>query len=205
MADNFNYISFGNVELVDEVTQVSMSRSRMFEYTPTDLANGLEDLGSEAIDFLTTLPTFLCSEVSLVINGAATMHVRFGRIENLRVDHKAVAADFVPIVEFGEITFHGVAYAAEVFRITGFQPYRTHWAVREGEAKTILDALAECKPECAQEVAEFLGAEQDAPDAPPPERKKNIITTIRDVQGVSHSPAEFTAVGNSGKVLSWPR
>lgn len=42
MADNINYISFGNTDYVDGVTDVGMSRARMFEYTPTDIANALE-------------------------------------------------------------------------------------------------------------------------------------------------------------------
>lgn len=182
MAKNFNYISFGNIDLVHEATQVGMSRGRMFEYTPTDLANGLEDLGGEALEFLVTLPTFLCSEVSRA-NGSATMHVRFGRLRNVQADRKEVVADFEPIVEFGEVTFANVDDATEAFRADGFQLYRTHWAVREGDANPILEALADRKPECAGQVAAYLGAEQATPAALPPERKKNIIAEIGDVEG----------------------
>lgn len=182
MAHNFNYISFGNIDLVDGVTQVGMSRSRMFEYTPVDLANGLEGLDGEVLAFLTALPTFLCSEVSRA-NGAAAMHVRFGMLGNARADRKEVVADFKPIVEFGEVTFADVEDATEVFQGDGFQIYRTHWAVREGEVGQILKALAKRKPECAREVSAFLNAEQTGSDAPPPERKKNIIASINDVEG----------------------
>ncbi|SMC76744.1 FRG domain-containing protein [Primorskyibacter flagellatus] len=182
MADNFNYISFGNVDLVDGVAQVGMSRGRMFEYTPTELANGLESLGDEALAFLMTLPTFLCSEVSGA-KGGATMHVRFGRLVNARADRREIVADFEPIVEFGDVTFSDVNDATEAFQADGFQLYRTHWAVREGEAKPILEALAKRKPELVQEVSALLAAEQIAPAAPPPERKKNIIATIDNVEG----------------------
>lgn len=182
MADNFNYISFGNADYVDGVTDVGMSRGRMFEYTPTDLANGLEDLGEQALAFLATLPTFLCSEISRA-DGGATMHVRFGRLENVQADRKEVTADFEPIVEFGEITFANVDDATQIFRADGFQLYRTHWAVRDGAPGPILEALAAHKPECANVVAAFLGSNQDAPGTPPPERKKNIIAAIDSVEG----------------------
>ena len=182
MADNFNYISFGNAEYVEGVTNVGMSRGRMFEYTPTDVANGLEDLREEALAFLATLPTFLCSEISRA-NGGATMHVRFGRLANVLVDRKEVTADFEPIVEFGEVNFADVDDATQAFRADGFQLYRTHWAVRDGAAEPILEALAERKPDCVNAVAAFLGANQAAPGAPPPERKKNIIATIANVEG----------------------
>jgi hypothetical protein len=181
MADNINYISFGNTDYVDGVTEVRMNRGRMLEYTPTDIATGLEDLGDEALAFLATLPTFLCSEVWKE-NGGAAMHVRFGRLENVRADRKEVAADFKPIVEFGEVTFSSVDDAKEAFRADGFQLYRTHWAVRECAEVSILEALAGRKPECTHAVAEFLGADEVTPGAPPPERKKNIIDAIDSVE-----------------------
>jgi hypothetical protein len=180
MAKSFNYISFGDVDLVSGATQVRMSRSRMFEYTPTALANGLEELGAEALTFLMTLPTFLCSEVSRA-KDSATMLVRFGWLRNLQVNRKEVVADFNPIVEFGEVTFANVDDATEAFQADGFQLYRTHWAVRESEVNPILQALAKRKPERASEVATFLGAEQAVPPAPP-ERKKNITATIGNVE-----------------------
>ncbi|WP_439486530.1 FRG domain-containing protein [Blastomonas fulva] len=182
MADNFNYISFGNADYVEGVIEVGMSRGRMFEYTPTDLANGLEDLGEEALAFVVALPTFLCSEI-VRANGGATMHVRFGRLGNIQADRKEVTANFEPIVEFGEVTFASVDDATTAFRADGFQLYRTHWAVRDGAAGPILQTLAERKPECANAVAEFLGADQPAPGAPPPERKKNITANIDSVEG----------------------
>ena len=181
MADNFNYISFGNADYVNGVTDLGMSRGRMFEYTPTDLANGLEDLGDEALAFLASLPTFLCSEISRADNGA-TMHVRFGWLENVQADRREVTADFKPIVEFGEITFADINDATEAFRADGFQLYRTHWAVRDGAAGPILEVLAERAPGSTDAVAAFLGADQFTPETPPPERKKNIIATINSVE-----------------------
>lgn len=182
MAENFNYISFGNVDYVDGVSHVGMSRGRMFEYTPTELAQRLEELGEETLSFLMTLPTFLCSEVERA-NGGATMHVRFGRVENMEADRKEVMADFQSIIEFGEVTFPSVDDAKETFEADGFQLYRTHWAVRDGSARSILEALAERKPESTAEVTAFLGTDQAGPGASPPDRKKNIIATIDNIEG----------------------
>lgn len=84
MRESFNYISFGNREYVDgEVDIIVMSRGRMFEYTPTDLEKRLESLNPNSIEFLEKLPTFLCSEISRA-RGAASMVVKYGRIENIQ-------------------------------------------------------------------------------------------------------------------------
>lgn len=182
MANNFNYISFGDADDVNGVANFGMNRGRMFEYTPTDLANRMEDLSEEALAFLASLPTFLCTEVSRA-NGGATMHVRFGRLTNVNCDRKEVTADFEPIIEFGQISFASVDDATGTFRADGFQLYRTHWAVRDGAAGSILETLAERKPECANAVEAFLGADHDAPPLPPPEHKKNIIANIDNVEG----------------------
>ena len=182
MSEKFNYISFGNVDLVEGVTQVSMSRGRMFEYTPTDLANGLQGLDGEALAFLKSLPTFLCSEVERA-KATATMHVRFGRLGDARADRKEVVADFEPIIEFGEVIFVDVDDATNIFQADGYQLYRTHWAVREGKAEAILEALAKRKPECERYVSNFLDGAPVAQTTPPPERQKNIIATINNVEG----------------------
>lgn len=196
MAENINYISFGNADFVDGVIDVGMSRGRMFEYTPTDLANGLEDFGEEALAFLATLPTFLCSEISRT-NGGATMFVRFGRLENVQVDRREVTADFKPIIEFGEVAFASVDDASRVFRADGFQLYRTHWAVRDGGAGPILESLAERQPTCAKAVATFLGANEATLGGPPPERKKNIIGTISSVEGFLKAMPELPPRGEA--------
>ncbi|MBU2956117.1 FRG domain-containing protein [Paracoccus sp. 1_MG-2023] len=181
MAGNFNYISFGNVDYVDGAAQVGMSRGRMLEYTPKELANGLDELGEEALAFLGTLPTFLCSEVWRA-NGSATMHVRFGQLKNVQADRKEVVADFEPIVEFGEVTFSDVNDATEAFGADGFQLYRTHWAVRDGEVRPILELLAQRKPEYAHLVAKYIRDKQVAPAAAPPEQKKNVIATVKNIE-----------------------
>jgi hypothetical protein len=59
MAENFNYIAFGNREYVEgAVDVIAMSRGRMFEHTPTDIEKRLETLAPDSIAFLEKLPTF---------------------------------------------------------------------------------------------------------------------------------------------------
>jgi hypothetical protein len=186
MAENFNYISFGNTDYVNGVADVGMSRARMFEYTPTDVASGLEDLGDDALAFLQTLPTFLCSEISRLDDGA-TMSVRFGRLANIQAGRREITASFEPIIEFGEVTFASVEDATATFRADGFQLYRTHWAVRDGATSSILETLATLKPECAATVSAILGGDQVAAEALTPERTKNIIAEVENVE-------EFLAV-----------
>lgn len=54
----------------------------MFEYTPNELAKGLEDLGQPSFEFLGKLPTFLCSEIDRSTD-YPTMIIRYGRVSNL--------------------------------------------------------------------------------------------------------------------------
>lgn len=194
MADNFNYISFGNRERVEGVGDLEMSRGRMFEYTPTELAKGLEDLGQPSLEFLGKLPTFLCSEIDRS-TGNPAMIVRYGRVSNLGAGKREVTATFEPIIDFGEVDFESVDQATEIFGADGFQLYRTHWAVREGASGPILEALAQRKPATADAVAVLLGGGADAADAQPPERRKNIIGEVDSVEaflGVlqAHPPKE---------------
>ena len=181
MPDNFNYISFGNPEFVEDVDKIGMSRGRMFEYTPTELAKGLEDLGQPSLEFLGKLPAFLCSEIDRS-TANPTMIVRYGRVSNLVAEKREVTADFEPIIDFGEVAFENTDQATAIFGADGFQLYRTHWAVREGASVPILEALAERKPAYADAVAQLLDGDADAPDAQPPERQKNIIGEADSVE-----------------------
>ena len=60
----FNYISFGDRDN-DAFTKgtIEMPRSRMFEYTPTDIEKSLERLDEAALAYIEGLPSFLCSEI----------------------------------------------------------------------------------------------------------------------------------------------
>ncbi|WP_454719082.1 hypothetical protein [Caulobacter segnis] len=86
MSEKFNYIAFGNHDLVkDDRGQVTMSRRRMLEYTPADIRTRLEALDARALAYLDKLPTFLCSEITRSARGAG-MLVKYGRVATDRGD-----------------------------------------------------------------------------------------------------------------------
>lgn len=58
MSDSFNYIAFGNLDYVKDVEEIGVGRGRMFEYTPTEISKGLENLDQDSVNFLEKLPTF---------------------------------------------------------------------------------------------------------------------------------------------------
>jgi hypothetical protein len=174
MSENFNYIAFGNREYVEgDVDRIGMNRGRMFEYTPTDIAKGLEDFEATSIEFLEKLPTFLCSEIGRA-NGGASMVVRYGRIFETEAGRREVTTNFETLIDFGEVEFDNVDQALDLFGADGFQLYRTHWAVRKGDLQEILRGLTERKPQLAADVAGLHGTEPLAADAHPPPQKKNI-------------------------------
>lgn len=181
MTDTFNYIAFGNREHVEgTVGSIEMSRGRMFEYTPTDIEKRLEELGPTSIAFLEKLPTFLCSEISRS-GGTASMLVKYGRIEGTTPSRKEVSTTFITLIDFDEVEFTDLDQAQAVFGADGFQLHRTHWAVREGDAREILNKLAELKPELADLVVEQLDPDAEAAAEPPP-RAKNTIGVADSVE-----------------------
>ncbi len=83
MTKSYNYIAFGNRDrLRNDNRDTSMIRGRMFEYTPSNISQGLSDLGGDSISYLESLLTLLCSEVNYS-NGAVSMIVKFGRVQNI--------------------------------------------------------------------------------------------------------------------------
>lgn len=182
MSENFNYIAFGNREYVEgDVDHIGMNRGRMFEYTPTDIAKGLEDFDATSIAFLEKLPTFLCSEIGRA-NGGASMVVRYGRIFDTKAGRREVTTRFETLVDFGEVEFDSVDQALELFGADAFQLYRTHWAIRKGDVQQTLHRLAERKPQLAADVVGLHRAELAAADAQPPPQKKNIAGTAESVE-----------------------
>lgn len=173
MAESFNYISFGNWEKVEgNVDVVTMLRGRVFEYTPSDTEKRLESLDVDATAFLETLPTFLCSEIKPAGN-AVSMLIKYGRISNIKSGRKEVSMTFETLVDFGEVTFDNLETAGSVFGADRFQLYRTHWAVREGDAQEVLSRLANCKPDLADLIASLeVTAAIGAAILPPPRDKK---------------------------------
>lgn len=181
MAESFNYIAFGNREYIEGSDgDIMMSRGRMFEYTPTDIEKRLEELGPTSIAFLEKLPTFLCSEVSRS-DETASMLVKYGRIGGTTLSGKEVSTTFSTVIDFGEVEFTGVDQAQDVFGADGFQLYRTHWAVRDGNAREVLKKLADFKPALAGLVTEQLAPDAGATAVPPP-REKNTIGVADSVE-----------------------
>jgi hypothetical protein len=181
MSESFNYIAFGNRDYVEGVVDtIEMSRGRMFEYTPTDIEKRLENLGPTSIAFLEKLPTFLCSEISSSA-GATSMVVKYGRIANTTPGRKEVSTTFKILIDFGYVEFADVEQARNLFGADGLQLYRTHWAVREGDAKEILAKLAQLKPELADAVTDQVSPDLSAAAEPPP-RTKNTIGIAESVE-----------------------
>ncbi|WP_448207105.1 FRG domain-containing protein [Azospirillum sp. sgz302134] len=182
MSENYNYIAFGNRDYVEgAVDVVAMSRGRMFEYTPTDIGKRLEGLDPVSVAFLEKLPTFLCSEIEDT-GDAVTMIVKFGRIEHTKADRKEVTAKFRTLIDFGVVEFVDDKQARDLFDASRYQLYRTHWAVREGDAQAILDKLARMKPETTGAVTRPLEADLSAAAAAPPPKTKKLIGTADSVE-----------------------
>lgn len=183
MADNFNYISFGNWEKVEgEVGDITLLRGRMFEYTPVDIAKRLENLDAPSVDFLVTLPTFLCSEVRATGGNEASMLIKYGRVTSINPNGKQVLFNFKTEIDFEEVSFPNIETAREVFDLENFQLYRTHWAVREGAARNVLTRLATVKPELAHVIAEQEKSIDESVAVQPPPRDKKIIGTAESVE-----------------------
>lgn len=181
MSKNFNYISFGNLDLIEgDIATIEMSRGRMFEYTPTEIEKRLEELGPAATEYLEQLPTFLCSEIS-TSSQSASMLIKFGRIREIEVTPKIVSASFETLIDFNEVTFENLEQARDIFDAGGLQLYRTHWAVRESDVIAILKKLAVLNPDLQELVDQQL---EPTNDINPPAREKTII-------GVAESVEEF--------------
>lgn len=182
MADNFNYISYGNWDyLEEEPVLASMGRGRMFEYTPTDIEKRLSALDSSAIEFLETLPTFLCSESKQTDKGTS-MLIKYGRIFNISANRREVSATFETTIDFGEVIFPDLRAAAQTLGADRFQLYRTHWAVREGDAREVLNRLAEINPEFAALVHAKGVLVSEVSEIKPPPRDKKILGVADSVE-----------------------
>ena len=180
MSESFNYIAFGDADYVANSDLIEMSRGRMFEYTSTDIEKRLERLEVEALTFLEQLPTFFCSEIDR-LNDAYSMIVRYGHIRNSVARRKEVTTTFDVLINFGKIVFTGVDQAQELLGVDKLQLYRTHWAVRDGDARAILAKLALLVPDRAQAVQDQLHSDQTG-EVEPPQRTKNILGEANSVE-----------------------
>jgi hypothetical protein len=183
MAENFNYISFGNWSNVQGDSDViGMPRGRMFEYTPSDTEKRLTSLNAEAIAFLEQLPTFLCGEFGHPDSFVPTMPIKYGRVSEISIDRKYVSATFMTLIDFGEVEFDNIEAARAVFGADGFQLHRTHWAVRDGDANDVLVRLAEEKPEFKETIAALGVVAHMGDQIAPPPREKKILGTANSVE-----------------------
>lgn len=195
--DAFNYISFGSREYVESLDNTfAMPRGRMFEYTPVDIEKRLDSLNSDSISYLESLPTFLCSEI-VRGDGDPLMIVKFGHVKNIAVGLRELTATFETVIDLGAVSFPSVEAAQTAFGADGFQLYRTHWAVREGDAAGVLARLAADNPEVAQALAGEGQAYPEGQKGEPPARTKNILGTADSVEAflklLYEAPAkEFT-------------
>ena len=192
MAMAFNYISFGDRDYIsDNPNLFQMARSRMFEYTNTDFQKRLEPLNDTAIEFLKSIPAFLCSEISHG-HEARSMLIQFGFIEYVNPEKRDVLARFNTLIDFGEIKFGSLEEASEVFYADKFQLYRTHWAVREGDHREILERLGELQPEFEPSVRKYLESSGGGIDTQPPPREKRIIGAASSVEEFLQTLYGFT-------------
>jgi hypothetical protein len=183
MGDNFNYISFGNWESVEgQVDLITMGRSRMFEYTPSDIEQRLAGLDPTAVAFIEKLPTFLCSEIKTNAADVTSMIIKYGQISNIDAGRKEVSTTFETLINFGEVEFDDVEAARSIFGADRFQLYRTHWAVREGDAQQVLARLAALKPDLADQIADHEAVLPDAAEVQPPPRDKRILGVADSVE-----------------------
>lgn len=182
MAENFNYISFGNWKCVEgEIDNISMGQGRMFEYTPSDVEKRLEGFDSTAVAFLEKLPTFLCSEIKP--NGETeSMLIKYGRVSSVKLEGRKVSANFETLIDFGELVFPDIEAARAVFGADSFQLYRTHWAIREGDARAILQRLLELKPELDNDIEGKFAHLDNGAEVQPPPRDKRILGDAGSVE-----------------------
>ncbi|MBJ7448527.1 MAG: FRG domain-containing protein [Brevundimonas sp.] len=181
MADTYNYIAFGAREYVEQIPDpITMPRGRMFEYTPSELERSLAGLDVDSLAYLDRLPTFLCSEAIRVDGPQASVVIKYGHIRETAAQTKEVSTRFISEIDFGEVTFETIDAAQQFLGLEPWQLYRTHWAVREGDAHDLLRRLADMRPEFGEEVARLTG---DAPQvAEPPERARIQIRTATSVE-----------------------
>lgn len=192
MAETYNYIAFGDREYVAGVPDlVTMARGRMFEYTPPEIERVLAGLDADVLAYLDQLPTFLCSEVTRTIGSQASMIIKYGRIEGTVADSQQVSTRFITEIDFGEVVFESVDAAQQFLSLDAWQPYRTHWAVREGNAHALLRKLAAAMPNFTGAVALATGDAAQA--AEPPER-------VRDRLGNADSLESFLGFLSGGDI-----
>lgn len=182
MTQNFNYISFGNWDAVsDNADHVTMGRGRMFEFTPSDTEQRLRRLDRDAIAFMEGLPTFLCSELNSE-GDKVSMLIKFGRVSDIVPGNKELSAKFKTIFDFGQVYFKNYDVARSIFDVNRFQLFRTHWAVREGDASEILNRLDNYRPGIVPTIVDKNSPRGSGAESEPPPRDKKVLGNAEDVE-----------------------
>lgn len=172
----FNYISFHNDKKVSgDTIELSMTLDRVFEYTPSEISARLNGFNEASLEFISSLPTFLCSE----INENDEMYVKFGRITSLTLGLRELEFSFETVTDFGFVRFEGAQRAAECFGAHSFQPYRTHWAIMQGFSRDILHTIRSLKPIAGQ-------ADSTVPTGAPIPSAPEILGTASTVEQFLH-------------------
>ncbi|WP_406852111.1 FRG domain-containing protein [Brevundimonas sp. BH3] len=180
MADNFNYISFGNRDFIPQAGgRISMSLRRMFEYTSDDTRARLQSLGTTALAYLESLPTFLCSEI-IRDSERTAVEVRYGRVSDITVGSNNVEATFNEEINFGEVEFVDADAARDLLRAGAYQLFRTHWAVRDGDVKAMLVDLLDRAP--TRPLGAQLVPDTDAATTPPAAPQRVTLGEASSVQ-----------------------
>lgn len=122
------------------------------------------------------------------------MFIRYGRITDTATVDREVRFTFNTQIDFGRVVFPDLETARSIFGADRLQLFRTHWAVRTGDAHEVLEGLALVKPalEDRVEVATEVPPAED-PVEPPP-RAKQILGRADSVESFLQllfaSPAE---------------
>jgi len=168
MSALFNYISFSSSKYVEENNSVvEMDKTRMFEYTPDSIATKLRNFDEESKKFLVSLPTFLCSEISREHSGEF-IYIKLIEIEQIHVDETEVVARFSVKIDFGNVKINDYQDLMTVFGLSHrFQFYRTHWAVGQGDAASILRRISRLAPQRESNIEHYLAGNQVSYSQPP--------------------------------------
>jgi hypothetical protein len=147
MRELFNYISIALPKRVAEITDsFTFSRSRLFEYTHSDIRDSLSILDQNSINAIISLPTFICSEIYHE-SDHFEMFVIYGKITSINVSDSKVECGFSKIKDFGSLSFPNTSAAAAILGVDRFQLSRTHWAVKDGNFADVISRIIESNPQ----------------------------------------------------------
>jgi hypothetical protein len=194
VSKKFNYISVTDKARISDT--ISILRGRLFEFTPVAIEKKLEGLGDKSINFLKSLPTFMCSEITSNPHGDS-MTIKYGRITDVKPSDLTVSITFDTLIDFGEVKFDNVEDALEIFRIEQIQLYHGHWAVREGSSAEVLSRISKFFPEYSENINQLIDQPEVETNIEPPRREKQMLGTANDVTSFLNLLYEGRTEGNT--------